>query len=312
MQSCKRSGIVEGRIIDLQGPLHVFDFGGPPRGEAASPPFVLVHGLGGSHANWLALGPKLARLSPTTAPDLPGFGRSPVAGRRIRIEGYVSLLARYLEREIRRPVVLVGNSMGGIVSLLLAAARPELVASLVLIGAPLPAPLGTPRDRDVMTAFALYMVPGLAERVMKKLAMRRTPAGEVREIMSLCGVDVDALPRDVYATQLALARDRRDFSWARPAFLAAARSLVPTLLDGRGLRRAIAAVRAPTLILQGDRDRLVPVASATTTHRLRPDFELALLEGLGHIPMLQAPDRVAEHMEKFLVGRGVLPASHKV
>ena len=65
------------RFVDLDGPLHYLDFGGPADG----PLLVCVHGLGGSHVNWVAIGPKLAQTCRVLALDLAGHGRTPLAGR---------------------------------------------------------------------------------------------------------------------------------------------------------------------------------------------------------------------------------------
>src|SRR5438309_11835033 len=114
------------RTLDLDGPVHVADFGG------AGPTMVLVHGLGGSHANWLAVGPALAAHARVLAPDLPGFGRTPLAGRSARVRANVELLDRLLDAVDGRPAVLVGNSMGGLIAMMEAEARTEKVAGHVL------------------------------------------------------------------------------------------------------------------------------------------------------------------------------------
>ena len=66
---------MEHRTVDLDGPVHYADFGGTGR------PVVLVHGLGGSYANWLAVGPRLAALGRVYALDLAGHGLTPSLGR---------------------------------------------------------------------------------------------------------------------------------------------------------------------------------------------------------------------------------------
>src|SRR6266487_5983253 len=79
---------------------------------------VLVHGLGGSAVNWVAVGPGLATRARVLAPDLAGFGRSPLAGRSARVQANQRLLGRFIDEFAVDPVILVGNSMGGMIALL--------------------------------------------------------------------------------------------------------------------------------------------------------------------------------------------------
>src|SRR5690349_14745248 len=80
-------------------------------GPDGSPCVVLVPGLGGSHANWSALGPLLATAARPVAVDLAGFGFTPGGRREARVGANADLLARFLAEEIGEPAILVGNSM---------------------------------------------------------------------------------------------------------------------------------------------------------------------------------------------------------
>src|SRR6266568_5713436 len=125
---------MERRTADLGGPVYYLEFPGPSKG----PTFVLVHGLGGSHANWLALAPMLAQRGRVLALDLPGFGLSPLAGRKATMSSSRSIIARFIQDIAATPVVLMGNSMGGAVSVSQAVADPDSVRGLVLIAPALP------------------------------------------------------------------------------------------------------------------------------------------------------------------------------
>src|ERR1700738_1035107 len=109
---------------DIAGPVHWVDFGGP----AGVPPSVIVHGLGGSHLNWVRIAGPLAERNRVIAIDLPGFGFSPAAGRRTTIEANRKVLDRFINETLRSPVILMGNSMGGAVTILESAARLRQVA----------------------------------------------------------------------------------------------------------------------------------------------------------------------------------------
>ena len=63
------------RTVDLDGPVHYIDFGGEGK------PLLMVHGLGGSALNWMAVGPELAKHNHVLAIDLAGFGQTPLFRR---------------------------------------------------------------------------------------------------------------------------------------------------------------------------------------------------------------------------------------
>jgi pimeloyl-ACP methyl ester carboxylesterase len=118
-----------GRTVDLGGPVHYVDFGGP----AGAPRVVLVHGLGGSHLNWCLLAPRLAQVLRVLAVDLVGFGLTRPEGRAATVHANVALLDRFVAEVAGAPAILVGNSMGGMISILEAAAQPRAVAALALL-----------------------------------------------------------------------------------------------------------------------------------------------------------------------------------
>ena len=84
------------------------------------------------------------------------------------------------------------------------------------------------------------------------------------------------------------------------AFLSAARSLLRLLADPRSYRRAMAAVAVPVLMVQGDEDRLVPVAAARDISARYPHWQYVELPGVGHLPKLEAPQRTIELIRNHL------------
>lgn len=271
--------------IDLGGPVHYADFGG------SGAPLVLLHGLGGSLTNWLAVAGALTPRFRVFAPDLIGFGRTPRAGRSAGIAAQAALVARFVEHVGGGAAVVVGNSMGGLVAVQLAADRPDLVARIVLVNAALPRSFGTRIDGTVAGLFALYMTPLLGEAFLRRRHAAVGPEGMLRDTMRLCGVDVNALPPAVYAAQLEVARARAAMPWAHASFIAAARSLVMTLGRRGHVHAMIRRIKAPGLLLYGTRDRLVPLSIGEDVARLRPDWRLTILDDVGHVPQLQVPER---------------------
>ncbi|TMA50608.1 MAG: alpha/beta hydrolase [Deltaproteobacteria bacterium] len=285
------------RTVDLGGPVHFADFGG------SGPTMVLVHGLGGSHLNWLAVGPALAARARVLAPDLAGFGRTPLAGRSAHVRANAQLLDRFIDAVAEGPATLIGNSMGGLLAMMEAERQPEKVTRLVLVGAAQPRPPGTRFDPVVALTFAAYAVPGLGERFMRWRAARRGPEGLVRDTLQLVCADPGRVPAEVVAAHVALARDRMDrMPWGNQAFLEAARSIVITLARRREVHAMIGRIAAPALLVQGTRDRLVSLAASRATAALRPDWTLAVLEGIGHVPQLEAPERFVATVTGWLDG----------
>lgn len=282
------------RTIDLDGPVHYVDFGGAGR------PIVLVHGLGGSHVNWLAVAPRLAAHGRVYALDLAGHGRTRSVGRSARVGANRALLGRFLEAVAREPAVLVGNSMGGYLSLAEAAAEPARVASLVLVDAAVPIARGARMDARVALHFAGLMLPFVGGALMLRRAIRGPEQG-VRDIFSLCCVDPSRVAPEVFEAHVELARERAKEARVNGRdFLAAQRSLMVHLVRRRRFQAMVASVRTSALIVQGDRDRLVRVESARALAAARPDWRLEVLEGVGHVPQIEAPERFLAVVEPWL------------
>ncbi|MGH7334736.1 MAG: alpha/beta fold hydrolase [Candidatus Rokuibacteriota bacterium] len=286
------------RTVDVGGPVHFADFGG------SGSRLVLVHGLGGSHANWLAVAPRLAERAQVVAPDLPGFGRTPSAGRSARVPANRECLHRFLAA-VGRPAILVGNSMGGLIAMMEAALHPENVAALVLVAPAQPSPAGTRIDREIFLAFAIYSIPWMGEWYLRRRAERLGPERFVGEVLRLLCVDPSRVPDDVRRAHVALAAERfTTMPGAHQAFLEAARSLLSILRRRRSYDEMVGRVAAPTLLIQGAQDRLVPLAASQALARKRPDWAFQVFDEIGHVPQLEAPTRFVDVVEGWLERTG--------
>jgi pimeloyl-ACP methyl ester carboxylesterase len=286
-----------GYVTDLDGPVHWIDFGGPglsggpgPAGGSA-PPMVLVHGLGGSHLNWAAIAPALAAARRVLAVDLAGFGLTPAAGRSATVQSNARLLGRFVREIAGSPAVLVGNSMGGMISILHSRADPETVAGLVLVDPSLPVPWQRP-DPQVAGIFALYAVPGLGELYLTASRRRTTPRQQVEQVLELCFADPARASAEITAASIELAAIRRTMRGTEHAFLQAARSLTGVLARPGRYRAMMAGLDMPVLLIHGEQDRLVPVAAARAASAACPGWRTVLLPGAGHTPQLEVPDDV--------------------
>jgi pimeloyl-ACP methyl ester carboxylesterase len=195
------------RTADLDGPVHYVEH--LPAGTPTGPTLVCVHGLGGSHANWHDLGPLLAAAGHRVlALDLAGHGRTPRAGRSASVRANRRLLHRFLVEVAGEPVVLVGNSMGGTLSVLEAAAHPERVLGLVLIGPAAPRPRRELPDAALARQIAVCAVPGVAERALARRLSRLGAEGVVREQLLLTTADAERVSPALRAVAVDLVASR--------------------------------------------------------------------------------------------------------
>ena len=286
------------RTVDLDGPVHYVEHGDPD-----APPIVAVHGLGGSHANWHDLAPLLARTHRVLAVDLAGHGRTPRAGRSASVRANRLLLSRFLDEVVRGPAVLVGNSMGGTIGLLQAAREPESVRDLVLVGPAAPRVRKELPDLAVARQAALLSVPGVAEKVLARRRERLGAEGLVAEQMALTTADITRVSQEMRQVAVDLVASRAAGPDAEAAFLEAARSLVALLARPSRYREVVAAVQGRALVVHGRLDRLVPLSCSQALVRQRPDWRLEVLDGVGHVPQIEVPERTAALVLSWLARR---------
>lgn len=278
------------------GPVHAADYGG------SGPVLLLVHGLGGSHLNWLSVGDQLARQRRVVAVDLPGFGRTPPASRGSTMADHVAVLEAVTRELADEPLTLIGNSMGGLLSIALSARRPSTVGGLILVDPAVPSPRRSGFGLDMITRNAIlaYGLPTPAAIRLKRLADRHGAERLVRDILSLCAFDVRRIDAAVVDAHVQLERERLTVpDWHEPVF-GAARSLLRTLARRRHFEAWVAQITVPTLLLHGTHDRVVSPSSALALAARRPDWEVELLENVGHVPMLEVPGRFVDIVESWL------------
>ena len=292
----RSAGRPTSRWVDINGPVHFVDHGGP----ATAPLLVCVHGLGGSLVNWAALAPLLTPRCRVLALDLAGFGRTRSGSRSTSVHANQRLLDGFLATVCTGPVILVGNSMGGLISILQAAERPGSVAGLVLVDPALPIGLSARPDPVVLATFAAFAVPAVGRRL---LALRRSTSSAeaaANDLLRLCCADASRVPDDVVRQHVEVAEHLRQHVDVDAELMAAAQSLMWVLADRGHYQRLQRSLTVPVLLLHGDRDRLVPIASARAAARANPSWRFEVAEGVGHVPQLEVPVWTAELILSWL------------
>jgi pimeloyl-ACP methyl ester carboxylesterase len=269
-------------------------------------PALYVHGLGGASTNWTDLAAQLAPWLAGEALDLPGFGQSgPSPDDDYSLRAQAQVVIGYLETSGRGPVHLVGNSMGGAISIFVASSRPDLVKTLSLVSPAVPtlAPSRTPGTDPRML---LLLVPGLGSLLQRKLD--QLPAEHrVRGTLKLVYGDTSKVLANRIEEAVTELEGRSGLAWGGQAFTAALRSIAGNYAQvrSRSMWSRMAKITAPTLLVWGDRDRLVSVRVATRTRDAIPGSRLLVLPGVGHVAMMEDPQTTARAILGLLEDSGV-------
>ena len=271
------------KVVDVGGPVHYVDFGGD------GPPLVMVHGLGGNALNWMDVGPSLAAHHHAVAVDLAGFGQTPLFNRSAAVGANAGLVAGFVKELFDQPVVLMGNSMGGHISVLVGADQPEIVDRIVLVDPAIPGVHVRRPAPAMLGVMAALSVPGLAENVLDRRLKSVTPEQLVHETLALVCADPSRLSAAIVDAHIRLTRERDGLGTQnRRAFLQATRSLGLRMADPRFWSYA-RRVKAQVLVIHGELDQLIPLAAARELVRRVPGWQLEVLKGVGHVPMMETP-----------------------
>jgi pimeloyl-ACP methyl ester carboxylesterase len=260
----------------FNGRVAVYEAG---RGKARA--ILLVHGIGADgardyrdHINWLQ------ESFHVIAVDLPGFGQSDKSNSLYSPINYVGVLKYIADRFLGRPFVLVGYSMGALVSLRYAATYPRDVERLVLISAP-----GV-LHRHATTSRYLASLMGVSQKEFESLGWLSRLPGKILTPLERLNVDPQ--------TVLSSPQLRESVLGADPAKIA---GLAAVSDDLHGV---LPDVRAETLIIWGGRDTLAPLRTGKVLARKLPRAQLLVIEDAAHEPMLETPASFRAGLETFL------------
>ncbi|MFD4575537.1 alpha/beta fold hydrolase [Streptomyces sp. NPDC058417] len=275
-----------------------------PPARAGLEPALYVHGLGGSSQNWSALMALLDGVVDSEAVDLPGFGDSPPPDDgNYSITAHARAVIRYLDASGRGPVHLVGNSLGGAVSVRVAAVRPDLVRTLTLVSPALP----ELRVQRTAVPTGLLGVPGVAA-LFSRATREWSAEQRVRGVTALCYGDPGRVSPEAFRHAVEELERRLQLPYFWDAMTRSARGLVNayTLGGQHALWRQAERVLAPTLLVYGGRDRLVGFRMARKATRAFRDCRLLALPEAGHVAMMEYPETVATAFRELLadVGEG--------
>jgi len=250
---------------------------------------LLIHGLAGSSKTWDAVMPLLAERYDVIAPDLLGHGESAKPSGDYSLGAFASGLRDFLAVLDVPRVTIIGHSFGGGVAMQLAYQHPELLDRLVLVGS---GGLG----REVSWLLRLLTLPGF-EYVM--------PLGFPKPAVEV-GTNVGRV-----LGRRGIRSERLGEMWRAYASLAGAPNRTAFVRTMRGViepggqtvnasDRLYLAARVPTMLVWGDHDAIIPVCHAHAAHDAIEGSRLEIMEGMGHFPHVEDPERFTRVLTDFL------------
>jgi pimeloyl-ACP methyl ester carboxylesterase len=187
--------------------------------------------------------------------------------------------------------------MGGAVSIVVAANRPDLVRTLTLVSPAVP----DLRPRRADPTLPLVAMPLVGPLIMRQV-VRMRPDARVRVALALCFADPSRVPPQRLAEAEADVVYRAGLEHAPEAFVRALRGLIAAYLQpgSRSMWAQAAAVEAPTLIVWGRQDKLVDVALSSRLAAAVPQSRLLVLDDVGHVAQMEDPVSTARAVVALL------------
>ena len=253
---------------------------------------VFIHGLGANWQTFLENIPFFAETHHVLALDLPGFGRSEMPAEDISIPFYADVIDELLELTGVEAATLVGNSMGGFVGAEVAVRHPHRAESLVLVS---PAILWGEYRR----AKPLMSLARVSELTVGRFLVGEVPRFLVkRPRLRAAGIWLGGieyphrLSRELQHELILTVKRTQGFT---PALLA---------FGNYPVREELPKISCRTLLVWGDKDRLVTVKHAEQLAELIPESRVEIFRRTGHVAMLERPDRFNRVVAEFMAESG--------
>jgi pimeloyl-ACP methyl ester carboxylesterase len=250
------------------------------RDEGQGPVLLMLHGFAGSLHNWNAWVEELKGQYRIVRLDLPGFGLSSPVRRKTQIEWFVEILKGFVDALGLSNFTLIGNSLGGWAAWEFTGLYPQFVDRLVLLAA-----AGFFQDSGKPSGIEL-----MGKDQFRKLLRSGAPKLLIRALAKTSFGDKDKLPEDlVQRTYLMV---NRSGMLASMIYVASS--------DARSNLDRLAKIQQRVLILWGTNDKVVPVAHADFFYSDLVNSELILYPSIGHVPMIEIPERSLQDLLTFL------------
>jgi len=294
-------------FIDVRGTqVHVVRGGRGAADGGSAVPHLFVHGLGGGVTNWFEIMAALGEDREVIAMDLPGFGRTvPPRHSAARVRANARFLVAFMDTLGIDRAVVHGNSMGGLLTALLAGLAPERIERAVLCAPALPTAASdlTHLPGPVFRRFAPFIVPGVGSTLLRAFWSRADVDRLLQDALRMTCHDPEALSPAMFAIMRENLQFGKRHAWRVESLAYAVESLVAALLGGREAGEGVLAMPDDVLVVWGERDALVGRPVISHLRSQRPEWDYAMLPEVGHVPMMEAPERYVGAVQAWLQGR---------
>ncbi|TAF08314.1 MAG: alpha/beta fold hydrolase [Nostocales cyanobacterium] len=259
----------------------------PTENDPNTTPLILLHGFGASIGHWRHNVEVLGKSHTVYALDMLGFGASEKATVNYSVELWVEQVYKFWQEFIRQPVILVGNSIGSLITLVAAAAHPDMVKGIVMMSLPDPT-----LEQEALPAFLHPVVRGIKSIVASPLLLKpvfkllRKPA-VLRRWASLAYANPEAITDELIDILAGPPQDRG----STRAFIALFKASIGSDFSP-SVKKILPNLTIPMLLIWGRKDRFVPPVLASEFARCNEKLEILYLEDVGHCPHDESPEQV--------------------
>ncbi|WP_281648415.1 alpha/beta fold hydrolase [Parendozoicomonas sp. Alg238-R29] len=264
------------------------DFSMLQGGNAEGETILMIHGFGADKDNWVRLAGELGDTYRIVAVDLAGHGESSQtkSNKGAELDFLVTSQADRLNTLLDTldidKVHYMGNSMGGAIGLAFAVAHPERLKSLTLLDN---AGIDSPKKSEYFQLLDKGENPLIA----------REP-GDYAVLIDFVMSEKPFIPWPITAVMERKAIARKEMNDKVFADLMASQEQMGS---SDYVNKMLASIETPSLVIWGEEDRVLDVSSIEVMEKYMPNLESVILPGIGHVPMVEAPDQVGDAFRKF-------------
>lgn len=272
---CKKAGLVTASVQLSFG--HMEYLKSKNASDHSPEAIIMLHGAAADKTSWIRFARHLRGKFPLVIPDLPGHGKSIAdVGLDYGIQAQTKRVEELLAALSVERVHIIANSMGGAVAIHLAAISPDRVSSLVLIDA---------AGAEASPSWLRQHVARTGSNPMIELRN----ASDYRAMMRI-GMETPPYIPGIIIAALARAFVKRE---------AINRKIANDIERDLDQIENLSSIVAPTLIVWGREDRILHVDNAELLHQRLPNSRKIVIDGIGHVPMVEAPKQVAAICSSF-------------